>query len=168
MSTHNATIAWSLGGAGDADFLAGHYSRAHSISFDGGVTLPGSASPSVVKLPWSVEAAADPEELLVAAVSSCHMLWFLDFAKHAGVVVRTYSDEPVGSMGKMPDGKVGVTRIVLRPLVSFGSAPPGDLIERLHHEAHDACFIANSIKSEVVIEPRPPAHSIPPQAALQA
>ena len=88
MSTHSATVSWAL--RPGEDFLAGRYSRGHLIAFDGGVSVPGSASPSVVRAPWSVEAAADPEELLVASLSACHMLWFLDLAKHAGVRVRGY------------------------------------------------------------------------------
>lgn len=154
MSTHNAIVEWSLGeGVGDADFLAGHYTRAHTITFDGGVTVPGSSSPSVVKKPWSVEAAADPEELLVASVSSCHMLWFLDFAKHAGLAVVRYRDEPEGVMGKMPDGKIGVVKVTLRPSIVFSSAAPSaEALDQLHHQAHEACFIANSLRGEVVVE----------------
>lgn len=154
MSTHNAVIDWSLGETSDADFVAGRYSRAHTIVFDAGVTLPGSASPSVVKAPWSVEAAADPEELLVASAASCHMLWFLDYAKHAGFAVSRYHDEPVGQMGKMVDGSVGLTRIVLSPTIAFaGTAPSPSELDALHHKAHASCFIANSLKGEVVVAP---------------
>ena len=155
MTTHNAVIDWSLGDlVADADYLAGHYSRAHTIAFDGGLTVPASSSPSVVRTPWSEEDAADPEELLVASASSCHMLWFLDFAKHAGLVVRRYHDEPVGTMGPMADGSIGVVRVTLRPAVTFGGPPPSaEAFETLHHKAHAACNIANSLKGEVVVEP---------------
>ena len=160
MATHDAVIDWTRPEqTSDADFLAGHYSRGHTIEFDEGVTLPGSASPSVVKKPWSIDAAADPEELLVAATATCHMLWFLDFAKRAGFPVRRYRDNPTGVMGKMEDGSIGITRIYLHPEVSFGGAPPSHpALEALHHEAHGACNIANSIRSEVIVEssePRP-------------
>ena len=138
MSTHNALIDWSL--KPGEDFLAGHYSRGHTIAFDGGITLPGSASPSVVSAPWSVEAAADPEEMLVASIATCHMLWFLDFAKQAGVLVRAYHDEPFGRMGKMPThGRIGLSPVHappargLRRLVRDPGrlAPPGP--RRLQH-----------------------------------
>jgi len=155
MTTHNAVIDWSLGDqVADADYLAGHYSRAHTIGFDGGLTVPGSSSPAAVRLPWSREDAADPEELLVASTSSCHMLWFLDFAKHAGLVVRRYHDEPLGTMGAMADGSVGIVRVTLRPAVTFGGPPPSaEAFDALHHKAHSACNIANSLKGEVVVEP---------------
>ncbi len=154
MSLHNATIDWSAA-PGD-DFLAGHYSRAHVIGFDQGITLPGSASPSVVKAPWSVEAAADPEELFVASIASCHMLWFLDFARHAGVRVLSYRDEPEGRMGKLSSGKVGVVTCVLRPSVDCDAA--AETLADLHHKAHEACNIANSVITEVRVEP---AESLP-------
>jgi len=153
MSRHNATIDWSQNGS-DADYRAGHYSRAHSLGFGGGVSLPGSASPSIVRAPWSREDAADPEELLVASASSCHMLWFLDLASKAGFVVRAYHDEPQGRMGKMPGGSIGVTEIVLRPEVSFnGPAPSSELIAKLHHQAHACCNIAHSLKGQVLVQP---------------
>ena len=136
MSTHNAVIDWSCGPG--EDFLAGHYSRGHTIGFDGGVTLPGSASPSVVHAPWSVEAAADPEEMLVAAVAACHMLWFLDFAKHAGVLVRGYHDEPVGRMGKMPTTAASASYAArCGPQVDCDAARREAPLDDLHHQAHD-------------------------------
>ena len=149
MSAHNAVVEWAL--KPGEDFLAGRYSRGHLVSFDGGVTLPASASPSVVRAPWSVEAAADPEEMLVASLASCHMLWFLDLAKHAGVEVSRYRDEPVGRMGRMPSGRVGVTECVLRPAVDC-DADAATLAD-LHHRAHDACNIANSVLTIVRVEP---------------
>jgi len=164
MTTHKAVIAWSLGDAvADAEYLAGRYSRIHTIGLGAGVSLPGSASPSLVRAPWSTAAAADPEALLVASAAACHMLWFLDFAKQAGLVVRRYGDAPFGTMGAMADGSVGMVRITLRPAIGFGGkAPPQDLFNALHHKAHAACYIANSLKSEVVIEPEASARSGPP------
>ena len=149
MSAHNAVVEWAL--KPGEDFLAGRYSRGHTVGFDGGVTLPASASPSVVRAPWSVEAAADPEEMLVASLSSCHMLWFLDLAKHAGVKVSRYRDAPVGRMGKMPSGRIGVAECVLRPAVDC-DADAATLAD-LHHRAHDACNIANSVLTIVRVEP---------------
>ncbi len=152
MSTHEAVVSWRL--RPGEDFLAGRYSRGHEIAFDGGVSLPGSASPSVVRAPWSVEAAADPEELLVAGLSACHMLWFLDFARHAGVLVRAYADTPVARMGKFADtGRIGLTVCTLRPQVDCDA--DAATLDGLHHRAHDACNIANSVKTEVRVEPAP-------------
>lgn len=156
MATHDAVIEWTRPEpTSDADFLAGHYSRAHTIGFDHGVSLPGSASPSVVRAPWSIT-AADPEELLVAATATCHMLWFLDFARRAGLAVRRYRDNPKGVMGKMPDGSIGITRITLRPDATFAKPPSATELSAMHHEAHAACNIANSIRSEVIVEPAEP------------
>ena len=152
MSAHDAVVSWAL--RPGEDFLAGHYSREHVISFDGGVSIPGSASPSVVRAPWSVEAAADPEEMLVAAISACHMLWFLDLAKHAGVLVRSYRDAASARMGKMPTtGRVGLAECVLRPQVECDA--DAATLDALHHRAHDACNIANSVLTEVRVEPAP-------------
>ncbi len=155
MSTHAASISWAL--KEGEDFLAGHYSRGHAISFDGGVSLPGSASPAVVKAPWSVEAAADPEEMLVASLSACHMLWFLDFARRAGVTVTTYQDAATARMGKMDSGKIGITDCILHPHIEAtgpdGAPASADLLADLHHKAHDACNIANSVLTRVSVEP---------------
>lgn len=148
---HIATIVWS--GQPGEDFAAGHYSRAHEVLFDGGITLAGSASPSVVRAPWSVEAAADPEEMLVAALSSCHMLTFLDKARRAGFVISAYRDAAEGVMRKTPEGKIAVTRVALRPSITFeGRQPTAQELDALHHAAHEDCFIASSVKSEVVVE----------------
>ena len=150
MSKHDAVVSWALR-PGD-DFLAGHYSRGHTIEFDGGVSVPGSASPAVVRAPWSVEAAADPEELMVASISACHMLWFLDFAKHAGVTVRSYRDAAVARMGKMPTtGRIGLVECVLRPEIECDADAP--TLAHLHHQAHEACNIANSVLTDVRVEP---------------
>lgn len=148
---HVATIDWS--GKPGEDFAVGHYSRAHDVIFDGGITVPASASPSVVRTPWSVEAAADPEEMLIAALSSCHMLTFLDKARRAGFVVSRYRDEAEGVMRKTPEGKIAVTKVALRPQITFeGRRPTDQELNALHHAAHEECFIANSVKTEVVVE----------------
>ncbi len=149
--THVATIDWS--GKPGEDFAAGHYSRAHEVIFDGGITVPASASPSVVKAPWSIVAAADPEEMLIAALSSCHMLTFLDKARRGGFVVSRYRDEAEGVMRKTPEGKIAVTRVALRPRIVFeGRQPTDQELDALHHAAHEDCFIASSVKTEVVVE----------------
>jgi organic hydroperoxide reductase OsmC/OhrA len=148
MSGHRATIEWRSSG----DFRENRYSRAHAVSFDGGAAVRGSSSPSVVPEPMSDPAAVDPEEMLVASVAACHMLWFLDLARQAGLEVDRYRDEAVGTMGRL-DGRVAMTRITLRPLIGFaGTSPDAATLERLHHQAHERCFIANSLKSEIVVE----------------
>jgi organic hydroperoxide reductase OsmC/OhrA len=153
MATHHATIRW-FASPGE-DFAKGQYSRAHSWSFDGGTVVPASASPHIVPMPWADAAAVDPEEAFVASLSSCHMLFFLDFARRAGVVVTSYEDEVEGVMEKGADGRVRITRVTLRPQIMFGGdAPDQAAIDALHHKAHEACFIANSVTSEVVVEPR--------------
>jgi organic hydroperoxide reductase OsmC/OhrA len=149
MADHVATIEWRC----DGSFSDGRYSRAHRWRFDGGAVVRASASPANVPAPWSDPAGVDPEEALVAAVSSCHMLWFLHLARDAGLDVAGYSDEARGTLGKGTDGKVAITRVVLRPRIDFaGAAPDSEALSRLHHEAHERCFIANSLKGEVVVE----------------
>jgi len=152
VTQHRATVEWTAGGGA---FTQNRYSRAHSLRFDGGAVVPGSASPQVVPEPMSDPAGVDPEELLVASASSCHMLWFLDLARQAGLDVASYRDEAVGTLGRGNDGRLAITRIVLTPHVEFaGEAPDGAALERLHHEAHERCFIASSLKTEIVVEPR--------------
>ena len=151
MSAHDAVIEWTMG---EGDFVAGRYSRAHTLTFDGGAVVPASSSPAVVRLPWSDPAGVDPEEMLVASLSSCHMLWFLDVAHHAGFAVAHYRDEAQGTMGKNTEGRTYMARAVLRPAVRFtGPAPTSEALEALHAKAHAECFIANSMRGEVVIEP---------------
>jgi len=154
MSTYTARIRWQRG---DQKFTDNRYSRGHTWKFDGGTEVPASASPHVVPLPMSVEAAVDPEEAFVAAVSSCHMLWFLSLAAKRGHVVDSYTDDAEGVMARNAAGKVAVTKVTLRPLVVFSGAnsPDRAALDALHHAAHEQCFIANSIRSEVVCEPRP-------------
>ena len=153
MATHNATIRW-FASPGE-DFAKGQYSRAHSWNFDGLTNVAASASPHIVPMPWANPDAVDPEEGFVASVSSCHMLFFLDFARRAGVIVTSYEDEAEGEMAKGSDGKMRITRVTLRPRIAYGDVPPTDaMLDDLHHKAHEACFIANSITSEVVVEAR--------------
>jgi organic hydroperoxide reductase OsmC/OhrA len=148
VSEHRATLEWRSSGG----FRENEYSRAHSLRFDGGAVMPASASPAVVPEPMSDPAGVDPEEMLVASVASCHMLWFLDLARRAGHEVESYGDEAVGTMGAI-NGRTAVARIVLRPRIAFaGEGPDAEALARLHHDAHARCFIANSLKSEVVVE----------------
>lgn len=151
MSAHKATIDWQRR---EPDFLRGRYSREHTWSFDGGVTVPASPSPSVVPLPWSNAANVDPEEAFVAAVSSCHMLTFLWLASKAGFVVDSYRDEAVGVMTKNEHGVLWVSLVTLRPRIVYsGDKQPDATTEaELHHRAHEQCFIAQSIRSEVRVE----------------
>ena len=143
--TYTATIRWTCRG----DFAKGSYSRAHDWAFDGGAVVPASSSPISVPLPFSDETAVDPEEAFVASVSSCHMLWFLDLARRAGFVLTAYEDTPVARMEGDPNP--WITRVDLFPKAEWnGDAPSPDALANLHHEAHKKCFIANSIKSEVV------------------
>ena len=153
MPNHHAIVSWSSDSA--EEFAKGRYGRAHDWVFDGGQTVRASSSPSVVRPPLSDPFGVDPEEALVAAVSSCHMLWFLDLARRAGHSVASYEDEADGTLEKCEDGKVRITRVTLRPLIGWaGDAPDASGLDALHHQAHDACFIANSITADVVVEPR--------------
>lgn len=156
MSHYSARILWSRG---DQTFTDRRYSRVHRIRFDGGIDLAASSSPQVVPLPYSDAAAVDPEEMFVAALSSCHMLWFLDLACRAGWCVDAYDDEALGTMARDGQGRLAMTEVVLRPAVAFaGERRPDDAeVARLHHAAHAACFIASSVRSEVRVEPRPAA-----------
>jgi organic hydroperoxide reductase OsmC/OhrA len=151
MSEHRATIRWQRT---SPDFLKGKYSREHTWSFDGGLTLPASPSPSVVPAPWSNPAHVDPEEAFVASVSSCHMLTFLFVAARQGFQVDRYDDEAVGVMTKNEKAVPWLSLVTLHPQIAYSGEKlptPADE-ERLHHLAHEQCFIANSIKTRVVVE----------------
>jgi len=152
MSTYTATIDWSRG---DAVFTDKRYSRAHRWRFDGGVEVPASSSPSVVPPPRSEAAEVDPEEAFVASLSSCHMLWFLDFASRRGFSIDAYHDEAIGTMAKNAEGKLAMTLVILRPKVAFSPQRVASEVElqALHHAAHEACFIASSVRTEVRCEP---------------
>lgn len=148
---YTAQLIWQRG---DQPFLDQRYSRAHEWIFDGGLHVGASSSPLSVPLPMSDPDKVDPEEALVAAVSSCHMLFFLSLAAQAGFVVDDYRDHAQGSMGKNAQGKTAITRIVLRPAIAFAGErrPSGAQLAALHHAAHDKCYIANSITAEVLVE----------------
>lgn len=151
MHTYEATVTWNRG---EQKFVDNRYSRGHTWRFDGGAQVPASSSPYVVPVPMSVAAGVDPEEALVASTSSCHMLFFLDIAAKRGFVVDGYTDRAFGVMEKTAEGKIAMTRITLRPQVTFGGErkPTPEETDRIHHESHAQCFIANSLKSEVVVE----------------
>lgn len=153
MHTYEASVSWTRG---EQKFIDNRYSRAHWWRFDGGAEVPASSSPHVVPLPWSEAANVDPEEALVAAASSCHMLFFLSFAARRGFVVDSYTDRAFGVMEKNAQGKVAMTRITLRPQIVFAGerTPTAQELDELHHASHEECFIANSLNSEIVIEPR--------------
>jgi organic hydroperoxide reductase OsmC/OhrA len=147
------SVAW-VNWADDGAFAGGAYSRAHELHFDGGAVVRGSSSPQVVPLPFSDPAGVDPEEALVASVSACHMLWFLSLAHQSGLVVTSYRDYAEGSMARIDRGRHAITEIVLRPAIAFSGRTP-DLaeLEALHIQAHERCFIANSLKAEIRVEP---------------
>lgn len=151
MGEHSATIVWERG---DSAFTDNDYSRAHRWMFDGGLTVPASASPHIVPLPHSVAENVDPEEAFVASLSSCHMLVFLSIAAKKGFVVDSYRDAAVGFLEKDAAGRLAVTRVILRPAASYSGAsvPNARQIEKMHHQSHTICFIANSVKTEVIIE----------------
>lgn len=153
---YTATVRWEREGQ---VFTDRRYSRAHQWSFDGGISVPASSSPLVVRLPLSKAEAVDPEEAFVASLSSCHMLFFLDFASRAEITVDSYVDEAVGEMGKDERGRIFVARVTLRPqlTISGDKRPSAEEIAALHHQSHEACFIASSVKSEVAVEAPPPA-----------
>lgn len=152
MPEFTATVHWTRNGA---VFTDNKYSRGHEWRFDGGAVVPGSSSPHSVSLPFSVESAVDPEEAFVAALASCHMLFFLAYAAKAGIVIDDYSDDAVGIMGKNDEGRMVMTRVTLRPKIRYAGTAPARAAEMaLHDRSHHACYIANSVKSEVVVEPR--------------
>ena len=149
MSRHTAAISWRS----DGGFADNSYSRRHLWRFDGGAEVVASASPDVVPVPRSDPAGVDPEEALVASAASCHMLWFLDLARQAGLTVDSYEDEAFAEMGRVAPGRIGITRITLRPRIAFaGAGPDQATLDRLHHDAHQRCFIANSLNCPIVVE----------------
>ena len=152
MHTYIATVRWKRG-ADDA-FEAGRYSRAHEWEFDGGAVVPASASPHVVPKPYSDESGVDPEEAFIASLASCHMLFFLDFARRGGFVIDRYEDRGEGVIEKNADGRMAMTRVTLRPHVEWGGdkQPDEAALAELHHKAHEACFIANSVTTKVAVE----------------
>jgi organic hydroperoxide reductase OsmC/OhrA len=153
MSHYISTIHWARG---TQPFLDNRYSRGHAWKFDGGVEVPASSSPSVIPLPLSRADAVDPEEAFVVSLSSCHMLWFLSIAAKQKFVVDSYEDEAIGVLGRNAQNKTAMTKVTLHPLVVFSgpNQPDKSQLDALHHQAHEECFIANSVLTEVVCEPR--------------
>ena len=150
MKQFEAKLAWQRGAQSFADQ---RYSRAHEWIFDGGLRVPASSSPLSVPVPMSDPAAVDPEEALVAAASSCHMLFFLSIAAQRGFVVDDYRDHAVGYMEKNEEGNIAMTKIALRPAITFSLTPPDAAeLAAIHDAAHAKCYIANSIKADVVVE----------------
>jgi organic hydroperoxide reductase OsmC/OhrA len=152
---YTAQVIWIRDGA---VFTDNRYSRGHVWRFDGGVDVPASSSPLSVKLPLSRADAVDPEEALVAAVSSCHMLFFLGFAAKAGFVVDKYEDAALGVMTKNEQGKLFVSKITLSPAITFSGSkqPSAQELDALHHHSHEECYVANSVRAEVVVVARQP------------
>jgi len=150
MSSHSAIIDWSRH---SGDFLRGNYSREHTWTFDGGLAIPASPSPSVVPVPYSNPANVDPEEAFVAAISSCHMLTYLHLACRNGFQIDAYRDEAVGTMTKNENGVPWLSAVLLKPRITYsGDKLPTPAEEsQLHHLAHEQCFIANSIKTKVTV-----------------
>jgi organic hydroperoxide reductase OsmC/OhrA len=155
MAHYTAEVLWSRD---EQDFLDNRYSRKHVLRFDGGLEVPGSSSPHVVPVPMSDAAALDPEEAFVASLASCHMLWFLSIAAKRRFRVDRYFDAAEGVMERNSEGRMAMTIVTLRPEVRFsGEQPTREQIGRMHDEAHEQCFIANSVKTEVRCEPVHPA-----------
>lgn len=152
MSTHTARISWVRGGD---DFASDRYRRSHFWHFDGGVQVRASSSPAVVPVPLSCAEAVDPEEAFVAALSSCHMLWFLSIARAAGFVVERYEDDAEGIMARNADGVIAITEVRLRPTTVFaGQSPDAEGLTALHHDAHRQCFLAASVTATITCHPR--------------
>jgi organic hydroperoxide reductase OsmC/OhrA len=152
LSEYRTVVVWNRDGAA---FTDNRYSRRHRWLFDGGVEVPASASPQVVPLPLSAAEAVDPEEAFVASLSSCHMLSFLSIIAKRGFLIDSYRDEAMGEMARNAAGKLAMTRVTLRPEVEFGSdkRPTRNELIEMHHEAHEQCFIASSVKTDVRCEP---------------
>jgi organic hydroperoxide reductase OsmC/OhrA len=158
MATHKAIITWTRV---DAEFLRGRYTREHTWTFDGGLSVPASATPAVVPAPYSNPANIDPEEAFVASLSSCHMLTFLHVASRRGFQVDSYRDEAVGEVAPNEKGIPWVRLVTLHPQIAYSGpkTPAPQDEEQLHHLAHEQCFIANSVKTEIRIEQAPPSRS---------
>src|SRR5215831_6976766 len=151
MSEHKASLKWTHS---QGDFLKGTYSREHTWTFDGGLTVPASPSPSAVRVPFSNPANVDPEEAFVASISSCHMLTYLYVASRKGFEISSYEDDAVGLMTKNERGIPWVSSVVLHPRITFVGAkrPSHEEIDAMHHAAHEQCFIANSVKTDIRVE----------------
>lgn len=152
MSLHSATVTWQR--QADEIFSDNQYSRGHEWQFDGGAKIAASASPDVVPLPYSVAANVDPEEAMIAALSSCHMLVFLGIAAKKRFVVDSYQDYATGTLEKNEQGRIALTKVELKPKVVFSgeNQPTLEVLEKMHHQSHENCFIANSVKTQVTTE----------------
>ncbi len=151
MGTYRATSDWSL--PDGEDFATGRYSRGHSIVFGSGFEAAGTASHQIVGNKWSVPGAVDPEEMFVGSINTCHMLSFLHIAREAEFLVTRYRDEAVGEMTKRDDGEMWVSKVTLHPEITYqGRQPSRDQRDQMHHAAHQICFIANSVKTEIVVD----------------
>lgn len=151
MSEHKATVKWKMG---EGEFLKGTYSREHTWTFDGGMTLAASSSPAAVRIPFSNPANVDPEEAYVASLSSCHMLTYLYVASRKGFEISSYEDDAVGVMSKNERGIPWVSVVTLHPRITYSGSktPTSEEEDSLHHAAHEQCFIANSVKTEVKVD----------------
>jgi organic hydroperoxide reductase OsmC/OhrA len=151
VSLHQAKIEWRRL---DADFDYKTYDRGHWLTFGDDIRVPGTAARANIPDTAPHSPGVDPEQAFVAAISSCHMLWFLHLACTAKLVIDRYVDNAVGTLEKNAEGKLAVTRVALRPVVTFsGAQPDADRVRALHEQAHEKCFIANSVKTEVLVEP---------------
>jgi len=152
MAQHRAEVLWERG---NQDFLDNKYSRRHMLRFDGGAEVAASSSPHVVPVPFSDASVVDPEEMFIASIASCHMLWFLSIAAGRRFRIDRYVDSATGAMRKNASGKLFVASVTLRPRVEFSGErmPARPEVEAMHHQAHEECFIANSVKTEVLCEP---------------
>jgi organic hydroperoxide reductase OsmC/OhrA len=152
VSEYKATIEWTRQSHG---FDYKTYNRSHNLSFEGGIRVPGSAAPGNTPRGARGAPGVDPEQAFVASLSSCHMLWFLHLAADAKLVVDRYVDEAIGVLEKNAEGRMVITRVTLRPVVTCsGRAPTAQEHKQLHERAHHECYIANSVKTEVAVEPR--------------
>jgi len=149
--SYNVKVFWKKNS--DEAFVDSKYNRSHTWSFDGGIDIPASSSPHVVPIPMSNESAVDPEEALVAALSSCHMLWFLSIAAEKKIIVESYEDSAIGVLGKNGEGKLAMTKITLKPKAKFNdtTVPRSEQVDELHRLAHEKCFIANSVKTDITM-----------------
>jgi organic hydroperoxide reductase OsmC/OhrA len=151
MSVHRASVEWKRNGQ---SFVPEEYSRAHRIEFEPPVGVDGNAAKSNIPPGAPHAPGADPEEMFVAAISACHMLWFVGIACARNITVNRYRDDAEGVLEKNSEGRMAVTRVTLRPEIEFETPPSPKTLAELHHKAHEKCFIANSVKTEIVIEPR--------------
>jgi organic hydroperoxide reductase OsmC/OhrA len=151
MSLHRATTEWQRNGM---PFELGTYSRAHRIEFEPAVRLDGNAAKENIPPSAPHGPGADPEQLFVASLSACHMLWFVSLAAARKLIVNRYADDAEGVLEKNSEGRMAMTRVTLRPAVEFAATPSPAVLAKLHHEAHEKCFIANSVRTQVIVEPR--------------